>query len=452
MSKILQFRRGTTSSLSIQAGNIGELFVDTTKNTVVVMDSATLGGTPLATEAFVTSALLRTATTSLTGTVKIDGTSITIGSGTISVPVGSSSQTGIVRADGTSILVTSGVLSLSTTWTTSINVSGTVVMSSPFTFRNRIINGAFQIWQRGTTTSFASVQTNLAQPYYLADRWTVNNFNSAIQSTNVPANQGLQYSLEFSATSTLTYAYASQRIESANCQDLVSSQVTLSFWALNVTGPANFYVEFQTANSIDNFSSTTQLAALAAGQFGIPALGVWNRYVVTVPASAMVASIANGLEIRFVRDNTGVSTTRITGVQLEAGPVATPFERLPYGQILQLCQRYFWSKGSANVAANGSTSTALVYQTLPVPMRTFPTIIYPYTDATYTSSGSPTGSQWNLQQVGVVAASKTGTFTISSAAWDNNSFSIWFTGATLSTTTNFLLCYSTSYLAAYAEL
>jgi hypothetical protein len=94
---------------------------------------------------------------------------------------------------------------------------------------------------------------------------------------------------------------------------------------------------------VDNFSSTTQLAAITGGQFGQPSIGVWNRYVVTIPASAMVASIANGLEIRFVRDNTGVSTTRITGVQLEAGPVATPFERLPYGQILQLCLRYFES-------------------------------------------------------------------------------------------------------------
>jgi len=364
MSKTLQFRRDTTANLSSVAGAAGEIFIDTTKNTVVVMDSATLGGTPLATEAFVTSALLRSATTSLAGTVKIDGTSITIGSGTISVPVGSSSQTGLVRADGTSILVSSGLLSLSTTLTTSLNVSGTVVMSSPFTFRNRIINGAFQIWQRGTTTSFAFVQSNQAQPYYLADRWTVNNFNSAIQSSNVPANTGLQYSLEFSATSTLTYAYASQRIESANCQDLVSSQVTLSFWALNVAGSANFYVEFQTANSVDNFSSTTQLAALAGGQFAIPAQGVWNRYVVTVPASAMVASIANGLEIRFVRDNTAVSTTRITGVQLEAGPVATPFERLPLGQILQLCQRYFEISGYTGIASttfSGNVSAGTIY-------------------------------------------------------------------------------------------
>ena len=412
MSKTLQFRRDTTANLSSTAGSAGEIFIDTTKNTVVVMDSATPGGTPLATETFVTSALLRASTTSQLGTVRIDGTSIVISSGTISVPVASSSQTGIVRADGTSILVTSGVLSLGTTWTTSINVSGTVVMSSPFTFRNRIINGAFQIWQRGTTTSFASVQSNQAQPYYLADRWTINNFNSAQQSTNVPANAGLQYSLEFSATSTLTYAYASQRIESANCQDLVSSQVTLSFWALNVSGSANFYVEFQTANATDNFSSTTQLAAIAGGQFGIPAQGVWNRYVVTIPAAAMVASIANGLEIRFVRDNTAVSTTRIAGVQLEAGPVVTPFERLPYGQILFLCQRYFELVGGTT----GTWQGAYFHQRYKVTKRATPIL--------NVFSGSVSGANYDagvdtlnsFRLPGSVAASGAADYTIAAYA------------------------------------
>ena len=79
-------------------------------STVVVMDGGTLGGTPLATERFVTSALLRTATTSTPGTVTVDGTSIVVTSGLISVPVASSSQIGLVRADGTSINVGAGVI------------------------------------------------------------------------------------------------------------------------------------------------------------------------------------------------------------------------------------------------------------------------------------------------------------------------------------------------------
>jgi hypothetical protein len=47
MAKTLQFRRGTTSELNTQSGAVGELFVDTTKDTVVVMDGSTAGGFPL---------------------------------------------------------------------------------------------------------------------------------------------------------------------------------------------------------------------------------------------------------------------------------------------------------------------------------------------------------------------------------------------------------------------
>ena len=343
MSKTLQFRRGSTALIGTFAGSDGELFVDTSKLTVVVMDGATLGGTPLATENFVTSALLRSATTSLQGTVKVDGTSITITSGLISVPLASSSQIGVVRADGTSIVISSGVLSLSTNWTTSINVSGTVVMSSPFSHRNRIINGTFVIWQRGTTTGNASVQSQQTPGIYLADRWTTNNFNQVLQSNDVPTGAGFQYSLEWTATSVLTYAYASQRIESINCYDLVSSQCTLSFWVKNVSGPANFNVEIQTPYTVDGFNTSTYInfgAIPGATSTSLP-IGVWTKYSVVIPASYMNANIANGMEIRFVRDNTGVSQTRLTGVQFEVGPKETPFERIPYGNTLFMCQRYF---------------------------------------------------------------------------------------------------------------
>lgn len=57
MAKTLQFRRGTTAELSSVTGAVGELFVDTTKDTVVVMDGSTAGGSPLATEAYVGTAV-----------------------------------------------------------------------------------------------------------------------------------------------------------------------------------------------------------------------------------------------------------------------------------------------------------------------------------------------------------------------------------------------------------
>jgi len=57
MATILQLRRGTTVQHSTFTGAVGEVTVDTTKDTVVVHDGTTAGGKPLATEAYVTSAI-----------------------------------------------------------------------------------------------------------------------------------------------------------------------------------------------------------------------------------------------------------------------------------------------------------------------------------------------------------------------------------------------------------
>lgn len=73
MPKTLQFRRGTTSELSTEAGAVGELFVDTTKKTVVVMDGSTAGGTPLAKESALSSYAPLSSPT-FSGTVTVAGT------------------------------------------------------------------------------------------------------------------------------------------------------------------------------------------------------------------------------------------------------------------------------------------------------------------------------------------------------------------------------------------
>jgi hypothetical protein len=91
MATALQFRRGTTAELSSQTGLVGELFVDTTKDTVVVMDGYAAGGYPLARESALTSGLAAKQATLVSGTnIKtINGTSL-LGSGDITISGGSS--------------------------------------------------------------------------------------------------------------------------------------------------------------------------------------------------------------------------------------------------------------------------------------------------------------------------------------------------------------------------
>lgn len=81
MAKIVRHRRGSTATLAGVIGEVGEIFIDTTKRTVVVMDPTIPGGVPLATEA----AVALGATTTSTGTVRVDGTSVLVTAGLISV-------------------------------------------------------------------------------------------------------------------------------------------------------------------------------------------------------------------------------------------------------------------------------------------------------------------------------------------------------------------------------
>ena len=144
MPRIVQHRRGTTAEVAGITGAPGELFVDTSKVTVVVMDGILQGGVPLATETSVVSLSSTVASISsvvgtlqsnvsslsstltavssqvVTNTANIASLSSTVSN--ISVPTGTTTTLGIVRPDNSSINISAnGVLSLgssvSTNWT-----------------------------------------------------------------------------------------------------------------------------------------------------------------------------------------------------------------------------------------------------------------------------------------------------------------------------------------------
>ena len=116
------------------------------------------------------------------------------------------------------------------------NVSG----GSPYAFKNRLINGDFRIWQRGTSSSSAG---------YLADRWYHNSAGTYARSTDVPTSQGFKYSLSNAVTTATSYGVALQRIESLNCYDLGGATVTLSFWMKTLTGSTGMYCNLYSALS-----------------------------------------------------------------------------------------------------------------------------------------------------------------------------------------------------------
>jgi hypothetical protein len=242
--------------------------------------------------------------------------------------------------------------------------------------QNYIINGAFDIWQRGTSATTAG--------YGSADRFmhTVSAGPATIsRSTDVPSNEFV-YSLSFASTSG-TNPFICQRIESANSVNIAGKTVTLSIWAKSTvgTGPLIWDAAYPTAT--DNWTSETYDTG---GTFAATmTVGTWTRYSATFTANALAT---RGYRINMYRNVTTTSTTTLyTGVQLEAGAVATSFRRnAPSIQgELAACQRYYYrsiSNGLYSTLGTGyatSTTNAIFFIPLPVTMRSAPTTTLDWT-------------------------------------------------------------------------
>ena len=231
--------------------------------------------------------------------------------------------------------------------------------------KNFVINGGFDIWQRGT--SFSGL-------VYTADRWIVNYGTSptVTQSTDVP-NSNYLYSISVSGSN---YTTISQRIESFNARQLVGKTITLSFWAKQTSG-SGISVALYYATAVDNFASVTQISSNSPS-----VTSSWAYYQIQIPASSVVSSVANGLSVAFFGP-VGSSTFLLAGVQLEIGSVATPFSRAggTLSGELTACQRYYYREGGdAPFQGMGqgiatSTTNGNVQITLPVQMRIAPVSI-----------------------------------------------------------------------------
>jgi hypothetical protein len=130
--------------------------------------------------------------------------------------------------------------------------------------------------------------------------------------------------------------------------------------------------------------------------------------------------VANGLQISFSPNNFGAFTSgtlTITGVQLEAGSVATPFEFKSVGDTFMLCQRYYQT-GSFGVFNYTTGGTQLAYQQpFPVQMRASPSMTQPTATAVNVTSYTlyPGSASFQVYCVGVAASGGAyyGTYTAS---------------------------------------
>ena len=254
---------------------------------------------------------------------------------------------------------------------------------------NYIINGGFDIWQRGTSFS------NPASGSYTADRWKVTHdgtgaTRTVTRQTFTPgaapvAGYESPYFIRYAtsvAGSANTYQVILQPIE--DVRTFAGQTVTVSFWA-----------KADATRTI--FCNLTQYFGVGGSSTvytpGIPTISVgtaWTRYSFTanVPSiSGKTIGSDSSLILEIGMPPATVLTFDFWGVQIELGSVATVFRRnAPSLQAeIAACQRYFVAFGSSKSTSNAfyygagsmyQTTLGVASLVLPVEMRVTPTLSF----------------------------------------------------------------------------
>jgi len=262
--------------------------------------------------------------------------------------------------------------------------------------RNLIINGAMQVAQRGTSATTSAYNTvDRFRPYFSGVAVTTT--QNALTSGS-PYDEGHRYSMKLANTSTSSatsgFARIFQVIEAQNVSQSgwnypsSSSYVTLSFWAKSSLAGTYYCSFLSNDGTARNYASSYTLEA-----------DTWKKVTITISGDANLTFNTDngiGLYVYWVIDeggdysdsgftldqwgNLSSATFEVTGVQLEVGTVATPFEHRSYGEELALCQRYYYkhvdgSGQTISFACNYYSNTnAEMHVPFHVTMRAGPTL------------------------------------------------------------------------------
>lgn len=401
----------TVSALVGAGATAGLTNVDINSGTI---DGTTIGASSASTGAFTTL--------SATGVT-------TLQAGSASAPAATTTgdtNTGIYFPAADQVAVTTG---------------GTVAAafnSNGLFFRNRIINGDMRIDQRNAGASVAVADNTNT---FITDRWSVfENQTGAFswqQVTDAPT--GFVNSLKCTVTTAQTadsFAQCKTVIEGTNIADLAwgsasALPITLSFWvkssltgqmggalsnsAQNRSYPFSYTVnaantwEYKTVTVLGD-TTGTWLTTTGVGIYVFFDMGMGTTYLGTAGSWAAADYRGATGDVKIMR--TLNATWYITGVQLETGSVATPFERRPYGEMLMLCQRYCQKLAgdtAYTVVTDGwQASTTVGYFTycFSNPMRAAPTLTTGTVGDFYARNGSITSNLSTLTLDTGVSATK----------------------------------------------
>jgi hypothetical protein len=252
-------------------------------------------------------------------------------------------------------------------------------------FRNAIINGKFDIWQRGT--SFSNPSSNA----YLADRFvTAFDGTGATRTISQQAFTAgaapvagyesqyfLRYNVSVAGTGN-TFNLLLQRME--DVRTFANQTITISAW---IKADSARSVTVQLLQNFGSGGSSEVRTSIGTASVTTS----WTRFTFSTTVASITGKTigtSSFLGLEFWNPSNTTFTVDFWGVQVEPGSVATPFEQRPIGTELALCQRYYYQTDSVPdiFGISFSANIGVFYQVFPVTMRITPTPVYPSTGLT----------------------------------------------------------------------
>jgi hypothetical protein len=266
--------------------------------------------------------------------------------------------------------------------------------------RNLLVNGAFDIWQRGT--SFTHTNGKI----YVADRWIVQPQSTAHTFTQVAASSpiagmGSRYALRIQRNADVTatgFTYFAQDNESSMAYHCQGKKITLSYFArkgADYSATSDYFsLGIVGGKGIDQALVSGYTSAAFLVNTNATLTTSWQRFSFT---TGVVPSDVTQIGLQGGRVNVGTAGANdyvdITGIQLEVGDEATDFEYTEVSATLKMCERYYQKlTGSyaqygqiANMNYNSSSQaqSSVVYRT---EMRAAPSLSYTSTSSNNSSS------------------------------------------------------------------
>ena len=293
--------------------------------------------------------------------------------------------------------------------------------------RNRIINGAMTIDQRNA----GAAVTGSGDSVFAVDRVRFrNNLGTGSYTVQQSTTAPVGFNRSFSATVVTPSLPASpgffsinQAVEGYNAADLLfgtaaAKQVTVSFWVRSsLTG--TYCVSLRNTDASRSIATEYQISAADTWEFKTVTIqgdtsgtwavnnsaGIFLDFSLGANADRKSAidtwvsqnSVATSNQVDW--SNTSGATFYITGVQLEAGDTATPFEHRSYGAELALCQRYYQTLISGPLRMQIS-NTERDPRTISPEMRATPTLTKSFpsgsTNIFADGSAATSGRNWNI--------------------------------------------------------